>query len=176
MAKPGPKSPKKEEWEDAFLANLRKTYSITEAAETRGNEAKGLRPVARTRRTVERRRKKSKNFDRRVERVWEEIVDSLEAGAMKRAIDGWMEPVFYKGKLVGSRRVFSAGLTVFMLKARRPERYRELRGKDDDPASPSALLLADEIRNALVSGATAVASEAPPDEPKTVDVEGGPAS
>lgn len=51
-------------------------------------------------------------------------VEDLVGSAWDRAVNGWQEPVFYKGKLVGSVRKFHAGLTVFMLKAWAGDRYK----------------------------------------------------
>lgn len=74
-------------------------------------------------------------------------VDTLEAEARRRAHEGWEEPVFYKGQLAGvwldaegkpaanvdaattfkphGVRKFSDTLLIFLLKAARPERFRE---------------------------------------------------
>ena len=60
---------------------------------------------------------------------WDEAVglgtDALEDEAIRRACEGVEEPVFYQGKQVGSVRRYSDTLLIFMLKARRPEKYRE---------------------------------------------------
>lgn len=55
----------------------------------------------------------------------EEAVDSLEAEARRRAVQGNVEPVFQGGKQVGEIRKFSDTLLIFLLKGARPERYRE---------------------------------------------------
>ena len=60
---------------------------------------------------------------------WEEIVeahtDALEAKVYERAFDGWLEPVFYQGDEVGSTRKFSDSNAQFLLRARRPNIYRD---------------------------------------------------
>jgi hypothetical protein len=52
-------------------------------------------------------------------------VELLETEARRRALTGWEEPVYQRGKLVGHIRKFSDTLLIFLLKAERPEKYRE---------------------------------------------------
>lgn len=64
----------------------------------------------------------------------------LEDAAVQRAVDGWQEPVFHEGKIVGSITKFSDRLLELCLRARRAE-YRpvqkhELTGKDGKPLIP----------------------------------------
>jgi hypothetical protein len=49
----------------------------------------------------------------------------LEAEARRRAAIGVDRPVFYKGKEVGQVREYSDQLLMFLLRARRPEVFRE---------------------------------------------------
>lgn len=49
----------------------------------------------------------------------------LEKEAWRRARDGFAEPVYQHGKLVGTVQRYSDALLVFLLKARAPERYRD---------------------------------------------------
>lgn len=60
---------------------------------------------------------------------WADAMDAatevLEAEARRRALDGWEEPVFYQGVETGLVRRFSDTLLIFLLKAARPERYRD---------------------------------------------------
>lgn len=53
------------------------------------------------------------------------IVEKLEAEAMRRAHDGWDEPIYYKGELQGHVRKYSDVLLIFLLKGAAPEKYRE---------------------------------------------------
>jgi hypothetical protein len=55
----------------------------------------------------------------------EAVADNLEAEAMRRAREGWPEPVYYQGEVCGSVRKFSDLLLIFMLKALRPDKFRE---------------------------------------------------
>jgi hypothetical protein len=40
-------------------------------------------------------------------------------------VDGWDEPVYYRGAVVGQVRKYDSTLLIFLLKARRPERFRD---------------------------------------------------
>jgi hypothetical protein len=75
----------------------------------------------------------------------DEAADRLEAEALRRASQGWEEPVYGKlpGKDTGSGRVgtirkYSDTLLIFLLKGARPDKYRErwqgeLGAKDGNP-------------------------------------------
>lgn len=61
--------------------------------------------------------------------------DRLEAEIVRRALDGWEEPVYQGGRMVGTVRKFSDTLLIFQTKKARPE-YRdrhEITGKDGGP-------------------------------------------
>ena len=55
----------------------------------------------------------------------DEFTDRLEAEAVRRAHDGWTEPVFYRGAECGAVRRFDSTMLIFLLKANRPAKYRE---------------------------------------------------
>src|SRR5215831_8149136 len=52
-------------------------------------------------------------------------VELLETEARRRALVGTDKPVYQGGKLVGHIREYSDTLLIFLLKAERPEKYRE---------------------------------------------------
>jgi len=62
-------------------------------------------------------------------REWAEAIkagtDFLEDEARRRAVEGVTKPVFYKGLECGSVQEYSDGLLQFLLKGRRPEKFRE---------------------------------------------------
>ena len=55
----------------------------------------------------------------------EDVTETLETEAFERATTGVPEPVFYKGCWVDTIRKKSDLMLIFLLKARRPEVYRE---------------------------------------------------
>ncbi|MDQ6651594.1 MAG: hypothetical protein M3Y84_02505 [Acidobacteriota bacterium] len=52
-----------------------------------------------------------------------EMHDEFLDEAVGRALEGWIEPVFYQGIQVGTRRHYSDRLLMFLLKAWWPEKY-----------------------------------------------------
>jgi hypothetical protein len=61
--------------------------------------------------------------------AWDEAVKlgtaALEDEAVRRAKDGTLKPVFYRGEKVGTIREYSDTLLIFLLKARDPDKYAE---------------------------------------------------
>lgn len=55
----------------------------------------------------------------------EHSVQALETEARRRAMVGHDKPVFYKGEAVAQIRDFSDTLMIFLLKAKRPDIYRD---------------------------------------------------
>jgi hypothetical protein len=55
----------------------------------------------------------------------EEVSDLLEEESHKRAMGEVRQPVYHKGEVVGYMPRYSDGLLMFLLRARRPEVYRE---------------------------------------------------
>jgi hypothetical protein len=51
--------------------------------------------------------------------------DALEDEAVRRGCEGYLKPVFHQGKEIGVIREYSDTLLIFMLKARRPARFRD---------------------------------------------------
>ena len=59
------------------------------------------------------------------EQAWHLGVDALEEEALRRGVEGFLEPVWYNGEIVGHRRKYSDNLLIFMLKGRRPGTFRD---------------------------------------------------
>ena len=105
-------TPKKRE---RFLDALRDTGNVTKAAES----------VGISRRAAYDHRQANADFAAQWEDAWEESTDKLEAEARRRAFAGVEEPVFYQGEKCGVIQRYSDTLLIFLLKAHRPEKYRE---------------------------------------------------
>lgn len=62
-------------------------------------------------------------------RLWDAAVengtDALEDEALRRAHDGTLKPVFFQGVACGEIREYSDTLMIFMLKARRPDKFKD---------------------------------------------------
>lgn len=52
-------------------------------------------------------------------------IQGWEDEAVRRANEGVLEPVFYKGKACGAVRRYSDGLLMFLLRGAKPQKYRE---------------------------------------------------
>jgi hypothetical protein len=65
------------------------------------------------------------DFAARWDAAYEEGTDALEDAARRRAMQGVDTPVYYGGKKVGDIRKYSDALLMFLLRGRRPEKYRE---------------------------------------------------
>lgn len=98
-----------------FLDNLRETANVTLAARAAGVSSG----------TVYAHRREDVLFAERWDEAIGEAVDLLEAEAHRRAFRGTEEPVFYKGDEVGYVTKYSDSLAMFLLKAHRPDKYRE---------------------------------------------------
>ncbi len=110
-------TPKKRrpDWRPVFLAKLRDTANVRLACKA----ADVHRSVA------YRTRERSTTFAAAWDEALEEACDVLEAYARERATVGVEEPVYQGGKQVGTLRRVDTTLLIFLLKAHRPERYRE---------------------------------------------------
>lgn len=128
---PGPHT-----WRPAFLASLALTGNVSEAA----------RAASIDRTTAYAARETDEAFAAAWTGAIDEATDHLEAEARRRAVDGVTEPVFYQGVQCGVVRRYSDGLLQTLLKAHRPEKYRdrsavELTGKGGGPVETAAQVL-----------------------------------
>lgn len=103
------------DWAPSFLENLVEGVTIDEAA-----KKANVHPT-----TVYKRRREDETF----RKAWNEACDIgtrlLEQEAQRRAYRGIEEKVFHKGVECGTIRRYSDTLLIFLLKARKPEKYRE---------------------------------------------------
>ena len=71
----------------------------------------------------------ARNADPVFAEAWDKALEvgiaGLEDEAQRRAFEGVLEPVFQGGAKVGAIRKYSDTLAMFMLKAHKPDRYRE---------------------------------------------------
>lgn len=102
-------------WRKVFLQHLATCGNVTESARVAGV----------TREAAYRARDRTPSFREKWDIALEESVELLEAEARRRASEGYDEPVFYQGKQVGSIRRYSDTLMSLLLKAHKPDVYRE---------------------------------------------------
>ncbi len=131
----------------AFIAALSEVASVTEACRLSGLP----------RQTAYDWRHADAGFAQAWDEALELGTDALEDEAVRRAAHGFERPVFQGGRQVGVTREYSDTMLMMLLKARRPEKYRERTSvehsggltleqlvlasmgplkRDDDPESP----------------------------------------
>ncbi len=106
---------KREKLQAAFLTAFRESCTVAQAAKT----------AKVGRRTHYDWLKADPSYREQFEDLEEAVTETLEREAMRRASEGTLKPVFYQGKTCGEIREYSDTLLIFLLKARRPETYRE---------------------------------------------------
>lgn len=106
---------KKRAWGEAFLKTLANTGVVRVACVAAGVHFT----------TAYEHRSKDPAFAEAWDTALEEACDALEAEARRRALIGTERPVFYKGQQCGTIREYSDVLLIFLLKANRPEKYRD---------------------------------------------------
>jgi hypothetical protein len=93
--------------------------------------------------TVYRWRQGDDVFAEQWEEIESQVNDALEAEAMRRAVEGVKRPVFHQGEHVGDVTDYSDSLLIQLLKARKPEKFRErteLTGANGGPVTINAVI------------------------------------
>lgn len=103
------------EWGVCFLEWLAETGNVSESARKAGVH----------RDTPYKRRETDLEFSRQWDAAIETSIEKMELEARRRALHGTEKPVFYMGSECGHIREYSDTLMIFLLKAHRPEKYRE---------------------------------------------------
>lgn len=119
-----------------FLAFLSSNGNVTMSAERAGISRSVVYKFFRT----------DEKFSKRMYDARQEAADRLEEEARRRGVDGWEEPVFYKGDVCGSVRKYSDSLLLALLKANKPEKFRERSDVSGSLAVDQNLTFADIVR------------------------------
>jgi hypothetical protein len=105
---------------EKFLTELRQTGNVTASCEAAFVD----------RHAAYSERRRNQEFAAAWEEALEIAIERMEREAHRRAVDGTVEPVFgrvdkYQDGQIGTIRRYSDTLLIFLLKAHRPDRYRE---------------------------------------------------
>jgi len=100
-------------WDKSFLAALR----------VHGNVSVACHVCEVDRSTVYRRRSTDAEFAQAWDDAMDEAGDWLEHEARRRAEEGTLKPIYFKGELVGFEREYSDPLMAMMLKGLKPDKY-----------------------------------------------------
>jgi len=90
-----------------------------------GNVSAACRLARLDRRTAYQWRSADAAFHRHWQEALDAAVDALEAEARRRAVEGVEHPHFHQGQVAGTVKRYSDALLMFLLRAHRPERFRE---------------------------------------------------
>lgn len=113
---------------DASAAHTRETWDRTEflaALEYTHMVSEACKMVGISRQSAYRERQSNEEFALAWADVEERSTEQLEAEARRRAHDGVPKMIVSAGKRLGTEQQYSDTLLTFLLKARRPEKYRE---------------------------------------------------
>ena len=111
---------------EKFLAALATGLSVSNACSSAGL----------ARRTAYDWRDADPDFAKAWDHAIEDGTDALEDEARRRAFEGAEEPVFYQGKQVGTVRKYSDTLLIFLLKGRRPDKFKDRVAHGGDTGVP----------------------------------------
>lgn len=100
---------------EKFLAVLRETCNVSEAA----------RAIGVSRRAVYDWREAHADFRADWEDAEQEAADKLEREAWRRAVEGTDKPVTFHGAITATYKEYSDRMLELLLKAHKPEKYRE---------------------------------------------------
>ena len=90
-----------------------------------GNISRACRASEIPRRTLYHWLESDEDFRGLYNDVLQDAHDALEGEARRRAVDGVLKSVYYRGKKVGAIRKYSDGLLIRLLRMRRPEVFGE---------------------------------------------------
>jgi hypothetical protein len=135
-------APKRHDWRPHFLDALRDTGIVTDACRIAG--------VARS--TAYEERQRNEDFALAWHDIEQETTERMEREAVRRAAEGVERAVYHQGEVVGHERHFSDVLLMFMLKARRPEVYRETTRHEHTGPNGGPITFADLAAHAAESG------------------------
>jgi hypothetical protein len=101
--------------EQKFLDLLRATCNVSESARTAGI----------CRRTAYEWREADTVFAAKWAEAEAEAADALEREAWRRGVEGTDRPITYQGEITGSYKEYSDRMLELLLKAHKPEKYKE---------------------------------------------------
>lgn len=97
--------------------------------------------------------------------AWDEAVeegtDRMEDEAYRRAVQGTTKPIYQSGQRVGEVQEYSDTLMIFMMKARRPQKYKDrVAVGGDDGAPPIAVADVSDLERAKALAALIARTQA----------------
>lgn len=146
----------------------RRRKQFLHALSMTGNISAAARAVGVSRSTAYAARSQDERFAAAWAEALEEAVDALAYEARRRAIEGIAIPHFFGGKVAGTVTKYSDSLLMFLLRAHRPETYRDV-VKNEGQATPMKGLgahaqLAMKLQNLAEQSPQGIKRQIDPDE------------
>jgi len=133
-----------------------------QALEMCGNREQSARIAGTRTETVRRYAQKNKHFNKKIENALAVFSASLECEALRRARDGYSEPIYQSGALVGFKTRYSDRLLTTLLAANIPDKYgKKTIVLEGDLNSPIALTASQPKQNALSVDSARAANDTP---------------
>jgi len=104
-------------WQEVFILALRRTLSVAKACDI----------ACVTRNEATKRKNADPEFRREWENAMEDGCDDIEEALKKRAVRGYLKPIYWQGQRVGFERKFDTVGAMFMLRGRRKEVFGDAR-------------------------------------------------
>ena len=142
MANPPDRTKRTPEKEDRFIEALRNGSGVVLDA---------CQEIGIGRRTAYEWREADPDFRARWEEAVEESTDRLEKEAYRRAHDGCEKPIYHQGAECGRVKEYSDTLLIFLMKGRRPEKYRDRVQSDVNLKADVKLETSDEFGTRLAA-------------------------
>jgi hypothetical protein len=105
------------DWKDVFVRTLRRTLSVARSCDIACVEYRFAL--------------KHKNSDPEFRKAWESAIeascDDIEEALKKRAVRGYLKPIYWQGKRVGFERKFDTTAAMFLLRGRRKKIFGDAR-------------------------------------------------
>jgi hypothetical protein len=145
------------EKQEQFFAALRNTCNVSRSCEFVGISSS----------TAYNMKRDFPSFAERWQEAIEYAADTLEESARERAL-GVQDAIYHQGVIVGYKTVYSDAMTALLLRAHRPQKFRdnssvEMSGKDGGPIIMSDVEKAAKI-NAILEAAKQRKAEAENDD------------
>lgn len=100
-----------------------KIDAFLEAIATGSEDSEAAEYASTTMKAINKRRREDPEFRAAYQAARQTRIEVYRAEAKRRAIDGWLEPVFFRGEQVGVVRKFSDRLLEKLLEAEAPDEF-----------------------------------------------------
>jgi len=115
--KPAPKKrPRQKRVKPAFVDDPKMQAAVCASFAEHGTVLAASKECGVSCETIRLARRDNPDFAQAMEEAWEQFGEMVAAEVKRRAVDGWEEPVFQKGELIGHVRKFSDRLLELMAK------------------------------------------------------------